>query len=110
MMAVSPFEDLQSADEFSKLGFMIDAPEGASDVTYCIAYGNTAQVSFMRNGCEYCYEASKEEIFSEDAEETPKLTGVDAVWKKADVQYRLRTNSCIATETLLQLVELLSQN
>ena len=110
MMGVSPFEDVSGPADFEPLGFTIDAPEGASDVTYCIAYGNTAQVSFTRNGCEYCYEASKEEVFSEDAEETPKLTGVDAVWKKADVQYRLRTDSCIATETLLQLAELLSQN
>ena len=66
-------------------------------------------VSFTLNGCEYCYEASKEEVFSEAADETPKLTGVDAVWKKADVQYRLRTNSCIASETLLQLAQQLSQ-
>lgn len=109
MMAVSPFEDLLSADEFSRLGFTIDAPEGAADVTYCIAYGNTAQVSFTLNGCEYCYEASKEEVFSEAADETPQLTGVDAVWKNADVQYRLRTNSCIASETLLQLAQQLSQ-
>ena len=34
MMSASPFEDLQNADGFSKLGFTINAPEGALDVTY----------------------------------------------------------------------------
>lgn len=109
LMSASPFEDVSGPDDFAALGFMIDAPEGATDVTYCIAYGDTAQVSFTLNGCEYRYEASKEEVFSEAADETPKLIGVDAVWKNAGVQYRLSTNSCIATETLLQLAERLSQ-
>ena len=109
MMAVSPFEDLQSADEFSRLGFTIDAPEGASDVTYCIAYGDTAQVSFTRNGCEYRYEASKEEVFSEAADETPVIIDGDAVWETDGVQYRLRAYDA-SEEALLQLAEQLSQN
>lgn len=109
MMGVSPFEDLQNADEFSKLGFTIDAPEGASDVTYCIAYGNTAQVSFTLNGCEYCYEASKNAVFSETADETPAIIDGDAVWETDSVQYRLSAYSS-SEEALLQLAEQLSQN
>ena len=109
MMAVSPFEDLQSADEFSRLGFTIDAPEGASDVTYCIAYGDTALVSFTLNGCEYCYEASKEEVFSEAADETPVIIDGDAVWKTDSVQYRLSAYGA-SEESLLLLAEQLSQN
>lgn len=109
MMGVSPFEDLQSADGFSKLGFTIGAPEGALDVTYCIAYGDTAQVSFTLDGCEYRYEASKEEVFSEAAGETPAIIDGDAVWETNSVQYRLSAYGA-SEEILLQLAEQLSQN
>lgn len=109
MMSASPFEDLQSADGFAKLGFTIDAPEGATDVSYCIAYGDTAQVSFTLDGCEYCYEASKEEVFSEAAGETPAIIDGDAVWKTDSVQYRLSAYSA-SEEALLQLAGQLSQN
>ena len=109
MMSASPFEDLQSADGFAKLGFTIDAPEGATDVSYCIAYGDTAQVSFTLDGCEYCYEASKEEVFSEAAGETPAIIDGDAVWKTDSVQYRLSAYGA-SEEALLQLAGQLSQN
>lgn len=109
MMGVSPFEDLQSADGFSKLGFTIGAPEGALDVTYCIAYGDTAQVSFTLDGCEYRYEASKEEVFSEAAGETPAIIDGDAVWETDSVQYRLSAYNA-PEEALLLLAEQLSQN
>lgn len=109
MMSASPFEDLQSADGFAKLGFMIDAPEGASDVTYCIAYGDTAQVGFTLDGCEYRYEASKEEVFSEAAGETPAIIDGNAVWETDGVQYRLSAYGA-SEEVLLQLAEQLSQN
>ena len=109
MMSASPFEDLQSADEFAKLGFTIDAPEGAADVSYCIAYGNTAQVSFTLDGCAYRYEAAKEEVFSEAVGETPAIIDGDAVWEIDGVQYRLSAYGA-AAETLLQLAEQLAQN
>ena len=109
MMSASPFEDLQNADEFSRLGFTIDAPEGASDVTYCIAYGDTAQVSFTLDGCEYRYEASREEVFSEATDETPVIIDGNAVWETAGVQYRLSAYDA-SEEALLQLAEQLSQH
>ena len=109
MMAVSPFEDLQSADEFSKLGFTIDAPEGASDVTYCIAYGDTAQVSFTLDGCEYHYEASREEVFSEAADETPVIIDGNAVWETDGIQYQLSGYGA-SEDALLQLAARLAQN
>ena len=40
VMVGSPFEDVQGAEDFEPLGFSIDAPEGAEDVTYCIYDGN----------------------------------------------------------------------
>ena len=110
MMSVSAFEDLQSADGFAKLGFTIDAPAGASDVSYCIAYGDTAQVSFTLGGCEYRYEACAEEPFSEEAAETPAMLDGGAVWEKDGVQYRLSAYGEVDTDTLLQLAEQLSQN
>ena len=56
----SPFEDVQSAADFEeKLGFVIDAPEGAENVTYCIYDGEIACVDFTLDGHEYTYEASK---------------------------------------------------
>ena len=56
----SPFEDVQSAADFEeKLGFVIDAPEGAENVTYCIYDGEIACVDFTLDGHEYTYDASK---------------------------------------------------
>ena len=56
----SPFEDVQSAADFEeKLGFVIDAPEGAENVTYCIYDGTIARVDFTLDGHGYTYEASK---------------------------------------------------
>ena len=56
----SPFEDVQSAADFEeKLGFVIDAPEGAENVTYRIYDGEIACVDFTLDGHEYTYEASK---------------------------------------------------
>ena len=56
----SPFEDVQSAADFEeKLGFVIDTPEGAENVTYCIYDGEIARVDFTLDGRGYTYEAAK---------------------------------------------------
>lgn len=56
----SPFEDVQSAADLEeKLGFVIDAPEGTENVTYCIYDGEIACVDFTLDGHEYTYEAAK---------------------------------------------------
>ena len=110
LMSASPFEDVSGPADFETLGFTIDAPEGAADVTYCIAYGDTAQVSFTLDGCEYRYEACAEEPFSEEAAETPAMLDGGAVWEKDGVQYRLSAYGEVDTDTLLQLAEQLSQN
>ena len=60
VLGSSPFEDVQSAANFEeKLGFVIDAPEGAENVTYCIYGGEIARVDFTLDGHGYTYEASK---------------------------------------------------
>ena len=56
----SPFGDVQSAADFEeKLGFVINAPEGAENVTYCIYDGEIARVDFTLDGRGYTYEAAK---------------------------------------------------
>ena len=59
VMVGSPFEDVQGAEDFEPLGFSIDAPEGAEDVTYCIYDGEIARVDFTLDGHGYTYEAAK---------------------------------------------------
>ena len=59
VMGSSPFEDVQSAEEFEALGFSIDAPEGAEDVAYCIYDGAIARVDFTLSGHDYTYEAAQ---------------------------------------------------
>lgn len=59
VMVGSPFEDVQGAEDFEPLGFSIDAPEGAEDVTYCIYDGAIARVDFTLSRHDYTYEAAK---------------------------------------------------
>lgn len=59
VMVGSPFEDVQSAADFAKLGFVIDAPEGAENVSYCIYDSAIARVDFTLSGHDYTYEAAK---------------------------------------------------
>ena len=58
VMVGSPFEDVQSAADFTKLGFVIDAPEGAENVSYCIYDSAIARVDFTLSGHDYTYEAA----------------------------------------------------
>lgn len=55
----SSFESVQSSADFEKLGFVIDAPEGAAEVTYCILDGEIAQVDFTQDSHKFTYRAAK---------------------------------------------------
>lgn len=55
----SPFEDVSGPEDFERLGFAIDAPEGAEDLYYCIYDGKIARVDFTLDGHGYTYEAAK---------------------------------------------------
>lgn len=59
VMVGSPFEDVQNAEDFESLGFVIDAPEGAENVSYCIYDSAIARVDFTLDGHDYTYEAAK---------------------------------------------------
>ena len=103
----SPFGDVQSAADFEeKLGFVIDAPEGAENVTYCIYDGEIARVDFTLDGRGYTYEAAKlDGIFSRADGEAVGSTALNAEygatldrvsldtwrahWNRDDVSYYL---------------------
>lgn len=59
MMAGSPIQDVSGAQDFEKLGFTIDAPNGAEHISYCILDGEIAQVSFSLEGYQYTCRAAK---------------------------------------------------
>ena len=59
VMGGSPFEDVDGPEGFEKLGFAIDAPEGAEDVSYSIYDGAIARVDFTLDGHAYTYEAAR---------------------------------------------------
>lgn len=61
VLAGSPFIDVSGPQDFeTQLGFSINAPDGAEDASFCIAYENTAIVTFTWNGHSYKYSASKD--------------------------------------------------
>lgn len=55
----APIGDVSGAQDFEALGFTIDAPEGAENISYCILDGQIAQVVFSLDGQEYTYRAGK---------------------------------------------------
>ena len=79
LLGGAPFEDVQSAADFEDLGFTIDAPENAEDVSYCILDGEIAQVTFTLDGHSYTYRASKlDGDFSGDTEEAVGSVSLNA--------------------------------
>lgn len=79
VMVGSPFEDVQSAADFEKLGFTIDAPENSKDVSYRILDSEIAQVTFTLDGHSYTYRASMlDGNFSGDTEEAVGSASLNA--------------------------------
>lgn len=54
----SSFVDVDGPEDFADLKLSITAPEGASEVSYCIAYETTARVDFTLDGHAYTYLAA----------------------------------------------------
>lgn len=57
----SPMVFVETAAAFSELGITIDAPEGASEVSYSIIGDKIAQIQFQFGGFDYTYRASSKE-------------------------------------------------
>lgn len=55
----SPFVDVDGPEDFADLKLSITAPEGASEVSYCIAYETTARVDFTLDSHTYIYLAAR---------------------------------------------------
>ncbi len=74
----NPIVAVDNADAFADLGITIDAPEGATDVTYNIIAEETAEVNFKLDGADYNLRASK---ILKDAE----LHGINGELTTADL-------------------------
>ncbi len=97
LLSPSPFDEVTSVDEFSeKLGFSIDAPAGADDVTYSIAFGETAIVDFRLGGHSYAYYASKNVDNISSGHDSEGV--LSKAWKDGDINYLL-SNSDGASKT-----------
>lgn len=51
----NPIVEMADAAALAAAGFFIDAPEGASNVSYSTIDGKVGQVNFQYNGHDYCY-------------------------------------------------------
>lgn len=87
-LSPSPFEEVTSAEDFSEtLGFSIDAPEDAENVSYSVAFGETAIVDFTLDGHAYTYYASKKvEDISSGYGSTDTLS---KTWEDGGINYLL---------------------
>lgn len=62
----NPIVEVENSAAFDKLGLFIDAPEGATDVTYSIIDDRLAQVQFSLNGSSYTYRTAISDDENED--------------------------------------------
>lgn len=85
----SPFIDVSGPQDFeTQLGFSINAPDGAEDASFCIAYENTAIVTFTWKGHSYDYSASKDaENLSGSAEASDDT--LSESWQTDDMSFCL---------------------
>lgn len=89
VLAGSPFIDVSGPQDFeTQLGFSINAPDGAEDIGFCIAYENTAIVTFTWNGHSYDYSASEDaENLSGSAEVSDGT--LSEIWQTDDLSFCL---------------------
>ena len=102
-----PFIDVSGPQDFeSQLGFSINAPSGAEDASFCIAYENTAIVTFTWNGHSYKYSASKDaENLSGSAEAADDT--LSEIWQADDLSFCLVNTDGAAQSEFDALVQTL---
>lgn len=54
----TPYETVESAEDFKKIGISIDAPDGAENIGYAVIDGNIANIDFSLGGNNYFIRAS----------------------------------------------------
>ncbi len=82
------------ADFTAQLGFAIDAPEGASKITYTVIDSGIAQVNFMLDKRSYTYRASKTQTDISGVYETfdaPVYIMVDTIDELGGFQLTVQT-------------------
>lgn len=108
-LSPSPFEEVTSAEDFSEtLGFSIDAPEGAEDVAYSVAFGETAIVDFTLGGHAYTYYASKniEDISTANDSEN----ALCQTWEDGGINYLLLNTDDASKEKFEEVVAALQNS
>ncbi len=108
-LSPSPFEEVTSAEDFSKaLGFSIDAPEGAEDVSYSVAFGETAIVDFSFANHAYTYYASKNGAdLSADSDSKDTLC---QTWENGGINYLLLNTDGASKEEFEEVVAALQNS
>ena len=108
-LSPSPFEDVTSAEDFSKkLGFSIDAPEGSTNIFYSVAFGETAIVDFSFANHAYTYYASKkvDDISSGDG----STDTLSQTWEDGGINYLLLNTDGASKEELEEVVAALQNS
>ena len=107
-MVGSPFIDVESAADFeSELGFAIDAPDDAENVTYCIAYENTEIVNFTWREHSYDYTAYR--IGQTDVYELSSGDGIRAeTWDDGEFCFALGNSDGASEEDFDELKQMLT--
>ena len=101
--------DVSGSQDFeTQLGFSINAPDGAKDASFCIAYENTAIVTFTWNGHSYDYSASENaENLSGSVEAADGI--LSESWQTDDMSFCL-VNSDGAPQSDFEELAVLLQN
>ena len=107
VLAGSPFIDVAGPQDFeTQLGFSINAPGGAEDASFCIAYESTAIVTFTWKGHSYDYSASKDaENLSGSAEVTDDT--LSEIWQTDDLSFCLVNTDGASQSEFDELVQTL---
>ncbi len=124
----NPIVEVESAADFEKLNVKIDAPEGATDVSYRIISDTIAEITFTLDGVTYTYRSAntgtEEDIsgvyteFEERSDisvdgmdwyaiiniNTNKDAGALARWQYLPVQFSLYTEDHVETDAFTEFV------
>lgn len=122
----NPYDSVESSNDFSdNLGITLDAPFGATNVSYFILNKKIAQVDFVLNDIHFTFRASKtvkdmlhgvyepvkkyEQFFIENNIEVNINTTDDGTqtvtWSNNNINYSLTIDGLLDTDTILSFVQ-----
>ena len=117
---VNPLRSLENAQQLADEGYYIDAPEGATDVSYTVISNQIGQVSFTLDGLTYTLRCSNEltdfhgvyadfdeaEVFNTESADISVGTisggneGALALWTSGDTSFSLYTGDAVTAQTI----------